>query len=188
MWLGVANVGVRSTGFLPVRQLVLVDLLSMVLAVRPGERAVVAVDTANAEGTARLCAELRALAAHVGGRELPSVHAGDLGDHGVATMLRAFRSGEPTAGPGGTDVDPDGPVSSGSSADDAVLLVSGAFLLRPPVAAQWDASVYVETQASVSDAEHLYREQAPEQQATWVLDDRRRESPTLTYGRSVQPG
>ena len=33
-----------AAGFLPVRQLVLVDLLSMMLATRPGERAVVAVD------------------------------------------------------------------------------------------------------------------------------------------------
>jgi len=177
--------GVMSAGFVPVRQLVLVDLLSMVLAVRPGERAVVAVDTADHAGTARLCAELRALAGHVGGREMPTIRASDIGESNVSAVLTLFRAGEPVGVPleGLHDREP----LPWRPGEDAVLLVAGVFLLRPALAAHWDASVYVETATSASAAEHLYREQAPEQQATWVLDNRRREAPMLTYGASVDP-
>jgi uridine kinase len=177
-----------SSGFVPVRQLVLVDLLSMVLGVRPGERAVVAVDTASAGGTARLCAELRALAAHVGGREMRTLALDDTEVHSAEALVTLFRAGDPI-GPAMDAGEGSGAgESAGSSptAPDAVLLVAGARLLRPALAARWDASVYVETEPSDAAAEHLYREQAPEHQATWVLDNRRQAAPTLTYGAVVE--
>jgi len=52
----------------PVRQLVLVDLLSLMLATGPGGRAVVAVDGPDGVGKTRLVRGLGSLAAHVAGR------------------------------------------------------------------------------------------------------------------------
>ncbi|MGB7449016.1 MAG: hypothetical protein WA892_07805 [Ornithinimicrobium sp.] len=177
-----------SSGFVPVRQLVLVDLLSMVLGVRPGERAVVAVDTAAESGTFHLCAELRALAAHVGGRELRTLGLSEVDAGPRDGLLRRFRAGEPFVASmderRGRTVEPE---RDWHPTPDAVLLVAGSFLLRPALATRWDASVYVETEVTGSAAEHLYREQVPEQQATWVLDNRRQGAPTLTYGAIVDP-
>ncbi len=62
-----------SAGFVPVRQLVLIDLLSMMVAVRPGERAVVAVDGVDGAGKTRLVGELLALAPLVAGRDVVAV-------------------------------------------------------------------------------------------------------------------
>lgn len=174
-------------GFVPVRQLVLVDLLSMVLGVRPGERAVVAVDTADEAGTAHLCAELSALAEHVAGRPLSTLSTRTLEHPQVAGLVHRFRSGAPIAAEPQALTTPEGAACGVQHPGcDAVLLVAGAFLLRPPLVAQWDASVYVDS-GTASCSGGMYRERAREHLATWVLDQRRREAPTLTYGASPGP-
>src|SRR5690606_20015558 len=66
-------IGMTSPGFLPTRQLVLVDLLALMCATNPGQRAVVAVDGPDGVGKTRLVGELVALAPYVAGREVLSV-------------------------------------------------------------------------------------------------------------------
>lgn len=165
-----------SAGFLPVRQLVLVDLLSMMVAVHPGERAVVAVDGPDGVGKTRLVGELLALAPHVAGRTVHAVsvdgfhhpravrHArGRSGETFYAdsydydalrtSVLRPFRAGHEIV-PAVHDVDTDRPVHPDpvELADDALLIVEGIFLRRPELRQEWDATCLVTAPLAVTVA------------------------------------
>lgn len=154
-----------SAGFLPTRQLVLVDLLGLMLATCPGERAVVAVDGPEGVGRDRLVGELVALAPHVAGREVLSVSMdgfhrprGQRHDAGGAEafyretfdyaslrerVLVPFRAGREivtapdVSGEGTLHPDPVEPQ------EDALLVVEGLFLRRPELRGQWDATCLV---------------------------------------------
>lgn len=144
-------------GFVPTRQLVLVDLLSLLLGVRPGERAVVAVDGADSSGRARLVAELAALAPHVAGRELVLCpFPGD--DSLLADTVRSFREGH-------LALDEEAP------APDAVLVVEGARLRRAELARCWDATCLVTSaQGGYGPADLDYVRQARLLAPTWMVD------------------
>lgn len=161
-------------GFLPVRQLVLVDLLALMVAVRPGERTVIAIDGVDGAGKSRLAAELMALAPHVAGREVRSVsidgfhhprarrHAGGTGpetfyrdsydyDSFREKVLRPFRAGRDFV-PAVHDVATDQSVAPApvAASDDALLLVDGIFLRRPELAEEWDATLMLWVPLAVS--------------------------------------
>lgn len=228
-----------SPGFVPVRQLVLVDLLGLIMAVRPGERAVVALDGVDGAGKSHLAGELIALAGHLGGRELrgvsmdgfhhPRAHRYATGhtahsyyrhafDYPAfqARVLTPFRAGReflPAVHDVASDqvIHPD-PIECD---DDAVLLVDGVFLHRPELVSRWDASVFVHVPFETSvprgnarypqsgregqddpdhpanaryvQAQRAYLEQAPVQQATWVLDNSDLRRPLLFYGDDEEP-
>lgn len=163
-----------APGFLPVRQLVLVDLLSMMVAVRPGERALVAIDGVDGAGKSRLAAELVSLAPHVAGREVHSVsidgfhhpravrHARGTGpetfyqdsfDYAAfrTRVLHPFRAGEDYV-PAVHDVATDRAVAPEpvTASEDAVLLVDGIFLRRPELFPLWDATLLVMAPLEVS--------------------------------------
>lgn len=163
-----------SPGFVPTRQLVLIDLLSMVLAVRPGERALVAVDGVDGVGKTHLAQELVALADLVAGRQLLSVSIDGFHrpraerlarGNGPETFYRdsydynafrrqvtdPFRSGREVR-PAVFDVAADTPVHPDpiEPSEDAVLLVDGIFLRRPELAALWDASIWVKAPFAVT--------------------------------------
>lgn len=161
-------------GFLPLRQLVLVDLLSMMLAVRPGERAVIAIDGVDGAGKSHLAAELVSLAPHVAGREVhrvsidgfhhpravrvargtgPDTFYRDSYDYDAfrERVLGPFRGGREFV-PAVHDVVSDEPVFPDpvEASDDAVLLVDGIFLRRPELAGEWDASLMLLVPLAVS--------------------------------------
>lgn len=154
-------------GFLPTRQLVLVDLLSLLLSVRPRERAIVAIDGVDGVGKSHLVRELLSLAPHVSGREVLAVsidgfhrprderHAGGRTAQSFyrcsynyaafeSAVLSPFRRGLEIR-PAVFDVAADTPVHPDpiEAADDALLLVEGIFLRRPELRGSWDASVWV---------------------------------------------
>ncbi|MDO5739328.1 MAG: uridine kinase [Ornithinimicrobium sp.] len=161
-------------GFLPVRQLVLVDLLGMMAATHPGERAVIAVDGPEGVGKSRLVGELVALAPLVAGRQVLSVgidgfhrpraqrpaaqgspesYYRDSYDYDAFEdlVLRPFRAGRaivPAAWDGRTDrpVHPDPLLCE----EDALLLVEGLFLRRPELVQGWDATCLVTAPAAVT--------------------------------------
>jgi pantothenate kinase len=149
-----------SGGFVPVRQLVLVDLLGLMLAVRPGERAVVAVDGVDGAGKTRLTQELVALAAHVAGREVLRVSIDGFHRPAAQRYTRgrgpesyyrdsydydAFRRAV-------HDVQADRPVHPDpvEPSEDALLLVDGIFLRRPELAGEWDATLFVDVPFEVA--------------------------------------
>lgn len=161
-------------GFVPMRQLVLVDLLAMMVAVRPGERAVVAVDGVDGAGKSHLVGELLALAPLVAGREVVAVsvdgfhrprkdrYAEGRGPEGyyrnsfdydalTTQVLRPFRAGLEFT-PAVHDVATDAPVHPDpvETDDDAVLLVEGIFLRRPELIARWDATLFVSCPFEIS--------------------------------------
>lgn len=149
------------------RLLVLVDLLGLLLAVRPGERALIGIDGPDGVGKTSLSAELRALAPRLSEREVLGVsidgfhrpreqryahgrdaessyrHAFDLDAfrRAVVEPFRAGREIRTAVHDVATDeaVFPD-PVEP---ADDAVLLVDGVFLRRPELQQVFDAVVLV---------------------------------------------
>lgn len=154
-------------GFVPVRQLVLVDLLGLVMGTKPGERAVVAIDGATTAGTSQVAGELVALAQRLAGREVVRVvidgfTASDYGRVSDVDMweneyhrrfdyaafrrraLVPFRSGIEVC-PAVFDIRAGEPVLSDAiePSADAVLLVDGPFLHRPELNDAWDASLYV---------------------------------------------
>lgn len=160
--------------FVPVRQLVLVDLLGLMLAVRPGERAVIAIDGVDGAGKSHLSAELVALASRVAGREVLGVsldgfhrpraqrYAAGTGPEGFyrgsydyeafrRKVLGPFRSGRELV-PAVWDVTTDTAVYPDpvETTDDALLLVDGLFLHRPELAADWDASLFVRVPFEIS--------------------------------------
>ncbi|MGB3257941.1 MAG: uridine kinase [Ornithinimicrobium sp.] len=228
-------------GFVPVRQLVLVDLLGLIMATRPGERAVVGIDGVDGAGKSHLAAELLALAQRLAGRELHSVsmdgfhhprevryargrsaesYYRDAFDYEAFRrhVLIPFRAGREVV-PAVHDVATDQAILPDAieAAEDAVLLVDGVFLHRPELTAVWDASLFVHVpfelsvprgnarhsvqQAAESDpddpedpvharyvqAQRWYLEQAPAQQATWVLDNSNLSQPLLDWGAEVGP-
>ncbi len=226
-------------GFVPVRQLVLVDLLALMVAVRPGERAVVAVDGVDGAGKTHLVGELVGLAPLVAGRQVLGVsmdgfhhpaaqryargrtaqtYYRDAFDYPTFSrrVLDPFRAGREIV-PAVHDVASDRVVHPDpiECDDDAVLLVDGVFLHRPELVALWDATLYVHVPFAVSvprgqarrpdlrqvgddDPEHpsharhvgaqrFYLEQAPVQQATWVLDNTELARPQLLYGDHEEP-
>lgn len=163
-------------GFLPTRQLVLVDLLGLLLSVRPGQRAIVAVDGVDGVGKTHLVRELLGLAQHVAGREVlavsidgfhrpraqryargrgPDSFYRDSYDYEAfrSCVLRPFRAGDPIT-PGVFDVERDQPVTPEplTAGADALLLVDGIFLRRPELAGAgaWDASVLVQAPFAVT--------------------------------------
>jgi uridine kinase len=163
-----------SAGFLPVRQLVLVDLLALMVAVHPGERAVIAVDGPDGVGKTRLVGELLALAPHVAGRAVHAVSVdgfhhpravryarGRTGETFYADsfdydrlrrkVLAPFRAGREIV-PAVHDVVSDHPVHPDpvELPEDALLLVEGIFLRRPELRGQWDATCLVTAPARVS--------------------------------------
>lgn len=163
-----------TPGFVPTRQLVLVDLLALLLATRPGERAVVAVDGPDGVGKTRLVAELVALAPLVAGREVLAVGVDGFSRpraerhrHGStaetfyrdsydydqlrARVLRPFRAGREFV-PAVWDVDADRPVHPHpvEASQDALLLVEGLFLRRPELAGEWDATCMVTAPPAVT--------------------------------------
>lgn len=163
-----------APGFLPVRQLILVDLLAMMLAVRPGERAVIAVDGVDGAGKSHLVAELASLAPHVAGREVRTVSIDgfhrpraqrlargtgpdsfyqDSYDYEAFRkhVLRPFRAGREFS-PAVHDVATDQPVHPDpvETAEDALLLVDGIFLRRPELAREWDATLMLWVPLAVS--------------------------------------
>ena len=162
------------SGFLPTRQLVLVDLLGLMVATRPGERAVVAVDGPDGVGKTRMVGELLALAPLVAGRQVLSVSvdgfhhprarryaAGrdaesfyrDSYDYEALRreVLHPFRHGDAFR-PAVWDVDTDRALDPEpvEAADDALLLVEGIFLRRPELRGEWDATCLVTAPLTVS--------------------------------------
>lgn len=155
-------------GFVPVRQLVLVDLLGLIMGTKPGERAVVGIDGAARAGRSQVAAELVALAERLAGREVVRVEidgftafeyvsAQDVdtweNEYHRRYDYAAFRRRTLLPFRSGIEVCPAVyDVRSGESvlADaiepsaDAVLLVDGPFLHRPELNDSWDASVYVD--------------------------------------------
>ncbi|MGB3762744.1 MAG: uridine kinase, partial [Ornithinimicrobium sp.] len=103
------------------------------------------------------------------------------------------------------------------AAEDPELLVDGVFLHRPELTSVWDASLFVHTPFEISvprgnarlsaeqttgadrddpddpvharyvQAQRWYLEQAPAQQATWVLDNSNLSQPLLDWGAEVGP-
>ena len=163
-----------SPGFLPTRQLVLVDLLALMLATRPGERAVVAVDGPDGVGKTRLVGELLALAPHVAGREVLSVSVDgfhhprrrrysrgrtaesfyhDSYDYEAlrTRVLRPFRAGLEIV-TAAHDVDSDLPLDPDpvEPEEDALLIVEGIFLRRPELRGEWDATCLVTAPARIT--------------------------------------
>lgn len=163
-----------TPGFVPVRQLVLVDLLGLMLGVRPGERAIIGIDGVDGSGKSRLAAELVALAPHVAGREVQSVsidgfhhprairHARGTGPETFyedsydyeafdRNVVRPFRAGDPYR-PAVHDVAADEPVDPApvTASQDALLLVDGIFLRRPELAQVWDATLMLWVPLAVS--------------------------------------
>ncbi|MFK5583692.1 uridine kinase [Serinicoccus sp. LYQ131] len=163
-----------APGFVPTRQLVLVDLLALILGTRPGQRAVVAVDGPDGVGKTHLAQELVALAGHVAGRAVrtvsvdgfhhPRAHRYARGRTGQtcyqdsydyealrARVLRPFRAGRDIV-PAAFDVAADVPVDPAPVAlpEDALLLVEGVFLRRPELRGEWDATCLVTAPAPVS--------------------------------------
>lgn len=160
-------------GFIPVRQLVLVDLLGLICGTNPGQRALIAVDGPVGVGKSHLVAELLAIAPHVAGREViglgiegyrhprarrtalglsPQTLYEDTYDYEAlrATVLEPFRAGREII-PAIIDrrdeaVFPD-PLEP---SDDAVLLLQGRFLRRPELAGEWDASVLITAPEAVT--------------------------------------
>lgn len=195
-------------GFVPVRQLVLVDLLSLILSVRPGERAIVAIDGVDDISRSHVARELTALAQHVAGRQL------------VIVAMDRFRAAGPTAtcgrdiaaySFGAVDyerflcevwqpfrIGPEANTSAGGRLrtygdeavdldDDTVLLVEGVFLHRPEMVSRWDASVFISCKGDATGPQSAYLDQSPDLQATWVLDNTSPAAPLLTFGATTEP-
>jgi len=155
-------------GFVPVRQLVLVDLLGLIMGTKPGERAVVGIDGAATAGRSHVAAELVALAERLAGRQVVRVEIDgftaadyvsgpdldtwedeyhrryDYAAFRRRTLL-PFRAGIEVC-PAVYDVASEASVLADAiePSADAVLLVDGAFLHRPELNDAWDASVYVD--------------------------------------------
>lgn len=164
----------HPTGFLPQRQLILIDLIGLLLGVRPGERALVAIDGVDGVGKTHLTRELLALADLVAGREVLSVSIDgfhrpradrmargtgpesfyqDSYDYEAfrAAVVEPFRAGREIR-PAVFDVARDEAVHPDpiEPSEDAVLIVEGIFLRRPELASLWDASLYVKADFEVT--------------------------------------
>lgn len=149
------------------RTQVVLDLLELMLAVRPRERAVIGVDGPDGVGKSTLAAELRVLAGAVSGREVLVVgvdafqrpraeryargrdatsYYEDAFDYDALRrcVLAPFRAGREIV-TAVHDVATDEPVFPDpvEPAEDALLLVEGVFLRRPELQGTFDATVLV---------------------------------------------
>ena len=155
--------------------------------VRPGERALIAIDGFDGAGKSWLAAELVGLAALRGGRPLFSVsdgfhhprarrRAAGTGPEGFYRgsyrydvfhefVVDPLRAGLPVV-PRVWDVVADEPVEPEhvNVPDDGIVIVDGIFLHRPELVDAWDASVWLEVPFSVG-------------RATWVIDNTDLENP-----------
>ena len=165
----------QSPGFLPLRQLVLVDLLGLLLGTRPGERAVIAVDGADATGRRQLVAELVALAPHVAGRTVQSWSA-DGEDEELRRVVSSFLAERPR---------PDG---SPGLAPDAVLLVEGRHLRRGDLGRSWSATCLVVADGVDYGPDDLdYVRQARTVPPTWIVDTTDQQRPELVEPDPEEP-
>lgn len=180
-----------APGFLPLRQLVLVDLLGLLLAVRPGERAVVAIDGPEGSGRAELAAELGALARRLGGREMHIVPLSAYRDapyrYDVDTLRREvlwpFCEGLAPVGMG-----PPG----AALAQDAMLVLEGDFLRRPELRGEWAATALVSQPDPGRDAEYveaqrIYRLQSRTWAPEWIVDNTDLQRPELVWPDPDEP-
>lgn len=156
------------------RTAVVTDLLARIRAVRPGERALVAVDGVDGAGKSHLASELVALASECAGRPVVNVSidgfhrsraermaagGGPEGFYHGSYRYDAFRelvvdrvrSGRPVV-PAVWDVVADAPVEPAELAlpSDAVVVVDGIFLHRPELVGLWDGSVWLDVPFAVS--------------------------------------
>ncbi len=154
------------------RAAVLADLADRIAGVRPGRRAVVAIDGVDGAGKTVLGRELAMLLDGV--REVhrasldgfhrpraeryargrtPETFYGDSYDHEALRhrLLAPFRAGRPWAR-AAHDVETDRPVEAVAAAvgPDALLLLDGIFLQRAELALAWDAVVWVDVPFEVS--------------------------------------
>lgn len=167
-----------APGFLPLRQLVLVDLLGLMLAVRPGERAVIALDGEPGVGKSRLAAELVALSTHVAGRRLRTVSRDGHDPEAVWTsVILPFRSGP----------DPD------AGEEDTLLLLEGTALRRPELQGAFDATALILGKAhALADAEYgeaqrRYRLQSRTWAPEWIVDNTDLSRPELVWPDPDEP-
>lgn len=180
-----------TPGFLPLRQLVLVDLLGLLLAVRPGERTVVAIDGPEGSGRAQLAAELGALGRRVGGRDLQVVSASAYRDapyhYDVDTLRREvlwpFCEGLAPVGSGR----PGRPLLP-----DAMLVLEGDFLRRPDLRGEWAATALVSHADPGQDAEYveaqrIYRLQSRTWAPDWIVDTTDPQRPELVWPDPDEP-
>lgn len=155
------------------RDKVLRELLAALQSVRPGERALVALDGFDGVGKSHVASELLALAP-ASSRPLVSVtidrfHHPRAARHGAGRDATSFyrssyrygafrrcvaeplRTGHPII-PGVWDVDADEPLSPTpvEVPPDGIVLVDGIFLQRPELADLWDATVWVQAPFSVT--------------------------------------
>ena len=146
---------------------VLGDLLELVLAVRPRERAIIGIDGPDGVGKSMLALELQVLAPTVSEREVLGVgidgfhhpravryshgrdaesYYQDAFDYEALRrcVLTPFRQGREIV-PAVHDVATDRPVRPDpiEPADDALLLLEGLFLRRPELTGAFDATVLV---------------------------------------------
>ena len=165
------RVPVRSTE----RYAVLRDLAERVVALRPGERAAVAVDGFDGAGKTVLADQLaeviggldpardvlrvsidgfhRPRAQRIARGRGPETFYEDSYDYDAfrSAVVEPFRRGAPVT-PAVNDVEADEPVRPAPVAvgPDTVLLVDGIFLQRPELTDVWDAAVWVDVSFSVS--------------------------------------
>lgn len=148
------------------------ELTDRLLALRPGERAVVALDGVDGAGKTVLARELAALLdgrrevhragvdgfhrpralRYARGRTAESFYRDSYDHDAVRTRLVGpFRAGDPWAR-AVFDVEADHPVEDPRPAagEDALLIVDGIFLHRPELAGLWNASLWVEVPFEVS--------------------------------------
>ncbi len=195
-------------GFVPVRQLVLVDLLSLILSVRPGERAIVAIDGVDQTSRRHVAREVMALAQHVAGRQLvivamdrfrhagvPAASSGDAAAYSsgavdyerfLGEVWQPFRAGPEVSTPTGGRSRSYGDEAADLD-DDTVLMVEGMFLHRPEMVGRWDASVFISCKGDATGPHSAYLDQSPDLQATWVLDNTSPAAPLLTFGATAEP-
>lgn len=183
-----------SGGFLPVRQLVLVDLLGLILGIKPSERVVVGVDGDGFGDQQRLVAEMVALTPAISDREIVVVSTEDFVSNAQPTSAAAYyrdrydhrRLREDLIEPflQGREVSlqpvtPDQEPRLIEPGATSILIVSGPFLHRPELTSGWDGSLLVHPttyaahggeQSCAAKAWTFYAEQSPAQQARWVVD------------------
>ncbi|XVX18881.1 uridine kinase [Actinomycetota bacterium] len=156
------------------REATLLALLERIRGVRPGERALVAIDGVDGAGKSHLADELVALAATSPGRPLLRVsidgfhrprqerYAAGRGPEGFyrasyaydrfrEAVVEPLRAGRPVV-PAVWDVVADAPVPPAEVTlpADGIVVVDGIFLHRPELADVWDATVWLEVPFEVS--------------------------------------
>lgn len=156
------------------RQTVLWQLVRSLRGVRPGNRALIAVDGVDGAGKTMLADELVELAAEDAGRHLANLsidgfhfpkarrYARGVGpetfyrdsydyDAFIDSVISPFRTGgSPVRAIWDVDADEPLPTTRLSLPADCVLLVDGIFLHRPELRELWDASIWIDVPFDVS--------------------------------------